>query len=291
MQLEDLRRILTVDQVGQMTDAADALGVSQPTLSRVVARVEAEVGVRLFERDPKGVRTNPYGDLVVAAAADIVARYDELQERIAGLLDPDSGTVRLAFLDSMATSLVPQLLRGFREASPHAQVVLRQGPNHEILADLETGAAEVAITSPRTAGAYGWLPLERLRLELVVPNGHPLAGRRRAQVRDLVGESLVTVPKGFGFRTLVDSLCASAGVTPQVAFEIGDLVTIEGIVGSGLGVAILPEHIAGASGTSGIPLAAAGAERIVGLTWRTDRPLTPVAERFVTFVRHRDQTA
>jgi DNA-binding transcriptional LysR family regulator len=69
----------------------------------------------------------------------------------------------------------------------------------------------------------------------------------------------------------------------RVSFESGDLATIEGLVGAGLGVALLPDQFAGASNTVGIPLAAVGAERRVGLTWRTDRTLPPPAERFLRF--------
>jgi LysR family transcriptional regulator, transcription activator of glutamate synthase operon len=74
-----------------------------------------------------------------------------------------------------------------------------------------------------------------------------------------------------------------AGTT--VRRESTDLTTIEGLVGAGLGVAILPEQLTGASSTIGIALAAAGAERVVGLTWRTDRALPPAAARFLAFLR------
>ncbi len=75
-------------------------------------------------------------------------------------------------------------------------------------------------------------------------------------------------------------------MTPHISFESGDLATIEGLVGAGLGVAILPEQFAGISSTVGIALSAEGAERVVGLTWRTDRALAPAAARFAEFLRH-----
>jgi DNA-binding transcriptional LysR family regulator len=95
----------------------------------------------------------------------------------------------------------------------------------------------------------------------------------------------VTVPAGFGFRSLLDELWAAEGAAPRVSFESSDLATIEGLVGSGLGVAVLPEQFAGASGTVGIALAAVAAERVVGLTWRTDRPLPPTAARLLAWLR------
>lgn len=101
----------------------------------------------------------------------------------------------------------------------------------------------------------------------------------------MAAEDFVTIPPGFGFRVLFDELFAAAGVVPRVAFEIGDLATIEGLVGAGLGVAIVPDQFAGASNTVGITLSAPGAERVIGLTWRTDRPLAAPAQRFLSLVR------
>ncbi|MEU8663462.1 LysR family transcriptional regulator [Actinoplanes philippinensis] len=284
MQLEDLRALLALGDHQHVTEAAAALGTTQPSLSRLLARVEAELGVRLFERDARGVHPNPLGELTLSAARDLVGRYDRLRRDLAGLLDPDSGTVRLAFLDSMATSLVPRILHDVREQAPRLRVELRQEPGHVILPDLESGAAELALISPQPRGPYGWLPLQKQKLALIVPPGHRLVPRRRARLADAAGEDLVTVPPGFGFRALVDGLFAAAGVTPRIALEIGDLATIEGLVGAGLGVALVPESFAGATGTIGLPLTAPGAERVVGLTWRTDRPLGPAAARFHAIV-------
>jgi DNA-binding transcriptional LysR family regulator len=277
--------LLALAEHGQVTDAAAALKMSQPTLSRLLARAESELGTRLFERDAGGVQPNPNGEVVLAAARDIVGRYDRLRGDLAELLDPETGTVRLAFLDSMATSLVPRILHDFRREAPRVRVALRQEPGHEILRDLASGLSELAIISPRPAGPHGLLRLQRQRLVLVVPAGHRLAGRHQLRLDVLAGEDFVTVPAGFGFRSLVEELLAADGVTPHVSFESGDLATIEGLVGSGLGVAILPEQFAGSSGTVGVTLATDSAERVVGLTWRTDRSLPPTAARFLDFLR------
>ncbi|MFC6343391.1 LysR substrate-binding domain-containing protein, partial [Nocardioides hankookensis] len=111
-----------------------------------------------------------------------------------------------------------------------------------------------------------------------------LAGRKRVALDELADEELVTVPPGFGYRQLVDDLLRSAGIAPAISFESADLGTIEGLVAAGLGVAIVPDHLAGASGTVGITLAGARVRRSIGLVWRTDRELSPAAARFRDFV-------
>ncbi|MGG5258069.1 LysR family transcriptional regulator [Phycicoccus avicenniae] len=287
MDLRDLEWLVALDGLGHVTDTAAALGTSQPTLSRTVARVETELGTRVFERLPHGVVTTPDGRLVVEAAREVTERWRRLRAEVDGRLDPEGGVVRLAFLDSMATSLVPRLLRAFHEEAPRVRVVLRQEPNHEILADLRSGTSELAVTSPRPDGPFAWLPLQEERLVVVVPPSHRWARRRRLRVADLAGEGLVTTPVGFGFRTIVDSLLAEAGVTADVAFESADLATIEGLVAAGLGIALVPEQFAGASGSVGIALDAPRARRTIGLTWRADHELAPPAARLLAFVRDR----
>lgn len=284
MLLRDLAWLVTLAEHGHMTDSAAILQVSQPTLSRALGRVEAELGTRLFERVPTGVHLNPQGELVAVAARELSARYAQLLAELEARLNPDTGIARLAFLDSMATSLVPRLLREFHQHAPGVRVVLRQEPAHEILRDLATGAAELAITSPQPRGEFGWLPLQQERLQLVVPPSHRLRRRRRVGLGELADEEFITTPAGFGHRSLVDGLLAEAGISPRISFESADLATIEGLVAAGLGVAVVPEQFAGQTGSIGIPLTAAGARRTVGLIW-PDRDLAPAAMRLLDFVR------
>lgn len=278
--IRDLEWIVALADNAHVTDTAAILGVSQPTLSRSLARVEAELGARIFERVPHGLVTTPDGELVVASARDLLGRYQQLRDELAVRLDPDRGVVRLAFLDSMATSLVPRVLRGFHELAPHVRVELAQEPGHDMLRDLHNGSVELAITSARPEGDFGWVTLQEERLVVAVPPTHRLAGRKRVDLAELAGDELVTTPLGFGHRRHVDGLLADAGVVPAVSFESVDLATIEGLVAAGLGVAIVPEAMVGPSGTIGLRIANPRARRTIGLTWRTDRPLAPAAARF-----------
>lgn len=287
MLLRDLAWVVTVADQGHVTRAASLLGTSQPTLSRALARVEGELGTRIFERTADGVLPTPAGEVALLAARQLTGRYDQLLSELRALGDPDGGVVRLAFLDSMATSLVPGLLRAFHAEAPRVRVLLTQEPGHEIVPDLESGATDLAITAARPPGRFGWHPLQEERLVLVVPPGHRLRTRRTVRLEELAGEELVTTPVGFGYRSLVDALLREAGVAPAISFESQDLGTIEGLVAAGLGVAIVPEAYAGLSGTIGLRIRAAGARRVIGLTWRDDRPLPAPARRLRDFIlRH-----
>ena len=149
MQTEDLRRFVTLARAEHLTAAADQLGIPQPSLSRSLRRVEDAFGARLFEREHRGLRLNPRGRLVLAAALEATAALDAAREQIAQLDDPESGTVRLAFLHSVATTLVPGLLREYRAQAPAVRFALRQEASPTIADDLDSGEAELAITGPR----------------------------------------------------------------------------------------------------------------------------------------------
>jgi LysR family transcriptional activator of glutamate synthase operon len=285
MYLRDLAWVVAIDDQRHVTDAAALLGTSQPNLSRSLARVETDLGTRLFERAPDGVHPTPTGELVVEAAKELVNRYQQLLADLEAIVDPERGVVRLAFLDSMATSLVPRILRTFHEHAPRVRVELRQEPAHDIMRDLANGAVDLAITSARPVqGGHAWHPLQEERLVVVVPPTHRLQGRRRVALAELEGDELVTTPVGFGFRALVDGLFREAGVTLPVSFESQDLGTIEGLVAAGLGIAVVPEAFAGLSGTTGLRITADSARRTIGLTWRTDRDLSAPAARLRDFV-------
>ena len=285
--VRDLEWLVALADHRHVTDTAAVLRVSQPTLSRALARVEGELGVRLFERVPEGLVISPDGDLVIAGARDVLGRYQQLLLELGSRLDPDTGVVRLAFLDSMATSLVPRILRDFHGEAPGVRVMLTQEPAHHIQRDLDHGVVELAITSVQPEGDYGWLPLQDERLVLIVPPSHRLRNRRRVDLRELVEDELVTTPVGFGYREHVNRLFAEAGVAVPISFESADLATIEGLVAAGLGIAITPEQFAGLSGTIGINISSPHARRTIGLTWRTDRALNPAALRLHHFVTAR----
>lgn len=177
MHVEDLRWFVVLAESENLTAAAGTLGTSQPTLSRALRRVEDAFGVQLFEREHRGLKLNPYGRIALEAARAGTATLDAASQRIDALRDPDSGTVRLAFLYSVATGVVPDLLKAFRSVAPSVRFALREEPSHEIVRDLESGEADLGITGPRPAtDLFSWHLLERQRLCLYVPPGHRLVG-------------------------------------------------------------------------------------------------------------------
>jgi DNA-binding transcriptional LysR family regulator len=121
---------------------------------------------------------------------------------------------------------------------------------------------------------------------LAVPRDHRFATRTRLRLADAADEPFVELAPGFGLRRLTDELCQQAGIAPQVVFEAMELPTVEGLVGAGLGVAVVPvprpDHAD--PGVAYIPLTETTAKRQIGLTWNADRELSPATRRLAEFI-------
>jgi DNA-binding transcriptional LysR family regulator len=288
VELDELRWFVVLAETEHVTDAAAQLKVTQPTLSRALARLEAEAGAPLFDRINRRLHLNAYGQVMLEHARRSIAEMDSAIERIAALRDPDSGTVRLAFLHSLASWLVPDLLRQFRIDAPNVQFDLYQGAAHEVSQLVLSGRADLAILSPQPEGsAFGWHQLYVERLCLVVPRGHRLATRATVRLAETADEPFIALGDGFGLRQLTNELWSDAGIHPQIVFEAMEIPTMEGLVAAGFGVAVVPvpRPDRGEPTCVYIPLTHPGAKRRVGVAWLLDRALSPAAERFRTFVK------
>jgi DNA-binding transcriptional LysR family regulator len=284
--LEELRWFMVLAETEHVTDAAAELGVSQPTLSRALTRIEQKAGAPLFDRVGRRLHLNEYGRIMVEHARRSIGEVQAAIDRIAALRDPDTGRVRLAFLHSLANWYVPEQLRRFRETAPKIAFDLFQGPAPEIAQSVLDGGSDVAITSPRPdPTAFAWHRLYVERLCLAVPPGHRLATRARVSLSVAADEPFVVLEKPLGLRLLTDDLWDEAGIDPEIVFEASEIPTMEGLVAAGFGVAVVPVPREGTeTRVVHVPLSNNRAKREVGLAWGRDRPLAPPSERFVQFL-------
>jgi LysR family transcriptional regulator, transcription activator of glutamate synthase operon len=284
--LEELRWFVVLAESEHVTDAAAELAVSQPTLSRALARFEREAGAPLFDRVNRRLRLNAYGRIMLEHAQRSIAEMRSARERIAALRDPDTGRVRLAFLHSLASWYVPEQLRRFRESAPAIGFDLVQGPAHEITQRVLDGQVDIAITAPRPeAPEFGWRRLYVDQLCLAVPHGHRLAGRARVRLSAVEGEPFIALAEQAGLRQLTDQLLAEDNVKPEIVFEATEIPTVEGLVAAGFGVAVIPVPRDGRTAkTVHLPLSNEGAKREVGMAWDRSRDLPPPVKRFAAFL-------
>jgi DNA-binding transcriptional LysR family regulator len=282
-----LRQFTAVARTEHMTQAADAIGVPQSTLSRGIARLEHDLGVALFVRAGRAVRLTRAGRTLLRHAERAVAELDAAAREIVDDADAVRGRVALGFLHTFGAEAVPRLLREFRRMHPDVRFDLAQGGNDGLLERLRAGEVDVCVTSPLpTDPGLVSAPMYEQELRLVVPVDHPLADHRDGlPLAAAATAQFVGYRPGFGLRSLTEGWCREAGFVPRLAFEGEDGETLRGLVGAGLGVALLAPSAHPGAGVVELPVTAPRTTRTVGLVWVADRTPGPAVRVFRDFLR------
>ncbi|MER6951826.1 LysR family transcriptional regulator [Nonomuraea sp. NPDC000554] len=282
MDVQTLRWFLSLCDTENMRDTAAIEGVNQSTLSRALARLEADLGVELFHRHGRRLAVNRFGALFREHAARAVGEVDDARRRLDALANPDTGLIRLGFLHSVGRWLVPEILRDYRAVTPGIRFELRQGFARELFAWLNGGDIDAALVTPPPQGdGARWHRLREQQLCIALPVDHPLAAVQELTLRDVRDEPFIALPPTTDLRRAIDGLCREAGFEPVIAFESEEIATVRGLIGAGLGVGILPrpatlEH----DDPAYRPLVPAQ-QRPIGLAWNPLPSPTAAAARFV----------
>lgn len=287
MELRQLEYFVAVARHGQFTRAADALWVTQPTLSQQIRRLEAELGVALLRRTPHGAELTPAGEDLLARAEVALAELARAREELDRHAGVTRGRVRVAAATTDAARL-PAVLAAFHREHPGLQLALRHTSADGVLALVQTGAADVAI-----AGLPGGPPpgvtAEELAPETmcaVLPPGDPLAGAGPIEVAELRERPLILAEPGSGLRAAVMGACQAAGFSPVPLLEVSDPATVRHLVRAGLGVSVVPASWLDADGpeVAAAPLSGeAPRHRVFLLTPAAGR--SPAAELLVAALR------
>ncbi|MEU6997283.1 LysR family transcriptional regulator [Nonomuraea sp. NPDC046570] len=278
----NLALLVAIRETEHVTRAAELLGIPQPTASRRLAALSAAVGAPLTVPAGRGVRLTRAGRTLADAAARALAVVEAGAREVREEADPATGRVVLGFLHLLGRSLVPALVRGFREHHPGVRLSLVQGSRQEMLRRLRHGEIDLVMVAPLPSDdpEFSGVPLADQELVLTVPGTHRLAHRRRVRVAELADEPFVTLEQGYGLRQITDELCAAAGFQPRIAFEGQESDTVRGLVGAGLGVALLPRfEPAPPPGVAEIRLEPA-LFRTIGLVRPATGRLTPAVRAF-----------
>ncbi len=188
MDLLLLRSFLAVADHRTITRASRALGLTQPALTRRLQLLEEDVGAPLFERSRRGMALTDAGRLVADEARLLVDRYTAMQEQVRARLTLEKGVVRIGGGATAVSFLVPQAIARFQKAHPGVRFHVREAGSREVEADVLDERIELGIvTLPLHSKEFDVVPLRRDRIVLVAAPDHPLARRRRVDVKDLAG--------------------------------------------------------------------------------------------------------
>lgn len=238
-----MRYVVAVAETNSFTRAAERCLVVQSALSHQIARLERELGARLFERTSRRVRLTPAGEAFLPAARQCLDAAERAAAEVAAAVGEVRGRLAVGLIPTVTAADVPGALRDFRERYPHVRISLRVGASDDLMEQVREGALDVAFLGlPTTARLPGVAARElvRDRLVAVVAPDHPLAGEPAVDLRRLSTEVFVDLPAGTAGRIQSDQAFAAAGLGRDVAFEVTTADFIVRLVAQGLGVAMLP---------------------------------------------------
>jgi DNA-binding transcriptional LysR family regulator len=283
----NLAIVVAVLEEEHLTRAAQRLGIPQPTVSHAMRRINEAIGSPLVHRAGRGIVVTPAGRAFLPGAREALAALRASRLELADVIDPDRGQVALGFLHTLGVRDVPRLLDAFLAAYPDVRFALTQGSARGIVDQVRAGTLDIVITAPlpEDSDALHTFVLRDEILYLNVPAGHRLARGKVVDLREAAGERFIAMTSGHGLRRIFDELCTAAGFVPEIAFLGEDVATLRGLVGTGLGIAVLPASPAPEDSVVELRIRQPGAHRLLGAVWPASRRLPPPARRFAEFLQ------
>ncbi|WP_040158229.1 LysR family transcriptional regulator [Mobilicoccus massiliensis] len=284
-----LALLAAVAETGSVGAGARSLGLAQPNASRLLARLERDLGLSLIDRSPTGSRLTAHGRLVVDWAEPVLAALDLLAAGADSLREDLDSHLLVGASLTIGEHLVPRWLTSFREVHPHVQVRVRVMNSTDVVAAVESGELDVGfIESPGRPPTLHGTVVDRDELVVIVAPGHSWTHRAQVTLDELAVTPLVVREPGSGTRQTIDDLLAGREVAAPV-MELSSTAAIVQSVAAGIGPAVVSTHAIEAARREGlvrvVPLAGASLRRELRAIWRPTRRFTGVAWDFVLHAR------
>lgn len=286
IELRHLRYFIAVAEELHFGHAAARLNISQPPLSQQIQILEQQVGARLLARTNRSVSLTPAGRQFLADSRQILNQVDEAAARALRLHQGETGELRIGFTSSAPfIKAVSDTLSSFRQRYPDVHIQTREINTREQIAPLNEGTLDLGLMRntplPET---LAWEVILREPLLAMIPRNHPLATRTAVSLHELAQEPFVFFDPhvGTGLYDDILSLMRRYQLTPRIAQEVGEAMTIIGLVAAGLGVSILPAsfHRVQLSEMCWIPIIEEDAVSEMWLVWSKYQEQGAAAARF-----------
>ncbi len=288
--MHQLRYFAKVADFGNVTRAAEACFVSQPSLSQQIAKLERELGQPLFERLGRGVRLTEAGKVFKRYSDQILSLTEDARTRVAD--DPDSGRLILAAIPTIAPYYLPGVLTRFSRTCPKARLEVVEETTGNILRLIAEGEIDLAILAlPLQAEYLHTKTLFTEELMAVLPSAHPLARRPKVALKDLVNEPFVVLNEAHCLTASTMSFCARHSASPLVTARSHQLLTVLELVRLGQGVSLIPAMAVPKGRDEGREYRSLQGDkptRTIALAWNRMRYQTQLFKRFVEFVSARE---
>ena len=272
--LRQLRVFRAIARKLSFTRAAEEMRMTQPSVSRSLIELEAQLGVRLLERTTREVVLTDAGRSLAARLDRVLDDLDTTLEQIAGLAKVDCGTVRVATTATLSANVMPACITACAAHAPEIRFVLLDRVQDEVLQAVRQGEVDFGLTiDPPAPQDLHCETVLRDRLVAVMPPNHRLAAHGSIDWTDLDGAPLVLLDRAFESRRLIDQTLAQHDLHCDLRQEVGHPTAVFSLVEAGVGISVMP----------GLSLPPAGLPALV------TRPLVPAVLRTVMMIRRRNR--
>jgi LysR family transcriptional regulator, hydrogen peroxide-inducible genes activator len=287
MEVNQLRYFCAVADTGSFSRGAEQSHVAQPSLSQQILKLEDELGARLFDRLGRSVRLTDLGKAFLPRARAVLRELEAAKGDVVERKKSVAGSLAVGVIPTIAPYFLPPRLTSFTRHFPQAQVTVVEEITPVLLDRLRASSIDVAILAlPIRGHEFESYALLTERLFAVLPRKHPLASRHSLSLKDLHKEPFLLLRDGHCFRDTTVAACDRARVNPRVIFESGQFSSILGMVGTGMGVSIVPEMAVDKNPRCRyIGIADEEATRTIGAIVLRGRSLTRVREAFLAHLR------
>jgi LysR family transcriptional regulator, hydrogen peroxide-inducible genes activator len=287
MELHQLRYFCAVADTGSFSRAAEHSHVAQPSLSQQILKLEDELGARLFDRLGRSVRLTDVGKAFLPRARAVLRELEAAKGDVVERKGSVAGSLTVGVIPTIAPYYLPPKLSSFTRQFPQARVTVVEEITPVLLDRLRASAVDVAILAlPIRGHEFDTFALLTERLFAALPRNHSLVGRKTLALKDLRKEPFLLLRDGHCFRDTAVAACDRARLNPQIIFESGQFTSILSMVGTGMGVSIVPEMaIEKDSRCSYVRIADDEATRTIGATVLRGRSLTRLHHAFLAHLR------
>jgi DNA-binding transcriptional LysR family regulator len=283
MNLRHLRTFVAIVDAGGVARAAAAFNMTQPTASRQIEALEAELGVPLFDRIGRRLQLTSEGEDLLRRGRRLLTEADAFSERARALKSGEIGILRVGATPQVIENLLAGFLTQYRRGHPGVEVHLVEDGGIRLHERLERG--DVHLTMTAAAGTrFEDRLLYPMHLLAVLSRAHRLGRRDVLEITELADEPLLVLRQGFGSRAWFDGACKVAHMQPRVLLESSAPHTLVALAAEDYGIAILPSNAQVPRGVIGaVPLVhrRASIGSWAHIAWDPQRFLAPYAEQFV----------
>ncbi|QSX34270.1 LysR family transcriptional regulator [Shewanella avicenniae] len=286
--IKTLHCFLRLVEIGNFTRAAEQLYLTQPTLSKMIQRLEETLDQQLLIRSNQKVELTQAGQLFHASACQIMGQWHRMEQDLANLSGLKSGHLRLGVCPMMS-SLTIDLLTEFRKAYPGVELQMQEfggfGSEQALLADtIDIGFTALPVTHTEQLSSS---LLQAYPLKVCLPQHHPLSDKEKISWHDLAQYPFIVYNDDFSLTKQFNRITREQGINLNIAFRSGQWDFIGSMVEEGMGLAIMPEPICHKLGSNKLIFRSMERELTwqIGLIWRNNLPLTPAADALLALSR------